>query len=843
MKILKTLLSFAIFCIASTYSYTIGLKALILHTQNDESFQSISYGLESYGISYDTFIINNTENVLTGNLPLYDEEGNPKYYLIILTSGKLSSVTEDGNTATSLNDQQWAYLDAYEQTYKIRRVTFSDTPEAITGTAIYDAVNWGNTYIQKMVGADNAIADDIYGKAGVKKDAPIATNNNFYHTPVTITNSNIATPIFYFEPCDELQERTVGAVYAKLEDGRERLNFYIPTASWSLDAIVLNHLWIQWGTRTIYNGIRRISFTPHIDDFFISTNCVDITTPDECAIEEQTEEFRISQSDIEDFIAFKKNITEKMPEGSSFTVDLAFNGNGLLPDSDQLQVDGERYVEIDFIKPMGEGVTNWPVNRFEPNWTEEYLSRDKLYQYFKVKENRANFFWSSHTFTHENLDNASRSDIDNEIRVNIEMAKMLDLVDEEWWSSKSIITPQISGLHNGDAIEIFRQYGIVSATGDISRDDITNSTNPYLPFITTVDTSSVGGFPIIPRSPTEIYYYASTPEENTYIYNYMYSSYFGGDSTWEQILERESVRVLRLMMLLRHEAHQFHQANMRSDDSTDHHSLLQDWVEAVINLYNKYVEWPLVSYKLDDLNQLSIDRLNTQLCNASYKLNVEDGYLTEIIVSTPPNSKCILPLTVPEDVVRKPEFNYEQLGNDPLTVWINIDANVEVVTLDPPLLWDSSSIPTTTTITTTTIESPTPTGSIYREWYKEFFNTDWYNCSNQNYVCKQLNSNKCYESVNSCWTKVPWPESGTLCDEMNTICSKIWTIVKEEEINKFEEFFTQNWTSCSPGDWACKTTMSDECYAKSSECWSQPWSPGVDEICNKMNAVCASIWV
>ncbi|ORX56605.1 hypothetical protein BCR36DRAFT_280357 [Piromyces finnis] len=797
MKIFSSLLTFALLCIASVYSYTIGLKALVLHTQEDETFQNTIYGLESYGIPFDAFIINNTDHILTGNLSLYDEEGNPKYYLVILISGKLSSETADKTFTSSLSDEQWAYLDAYEQTFNVRRVTFSDTPESITGTSIYDASTWGNTYIQKIVGADNEIANEIYKRAGIKKDAPIATNNNFYHTPVTITNPDIATPVFYFEACEKIKERTVGAIYAKLEDGRERLSFFLPTASWSLDTIVLNHLWIHWGTRSIYNGIRRVTFSPHIDDVFISTNCVSTESSYESGITLGSESFRISKADLDDYLKFKDEILKKMPAGSSFNVDLAINGNGLLPVGDQLQVDGNRYVTLDYVKPMGEGMNNWPVEHYVPNWTDEYLAQDDLFQYFKNKENRSKFFWCSHTFTHENLDNASRSDVDNEIRVNIEMAKKLDLINEEWWSGRSIITPQISGLHSGDALEIFREYGIVSATGDISRADITNNSNPYLPFITTKGSSHVENFPIIPRSPTEIYFYASTPEEDTYIYNYMYHSYFGSDSTWEQILQRESTRALRLIMLLRHEAHQFHQANMRSDDSNEHQSLLQRWVEAVVNEYTKYADWPLVSLKLDDLNQLSIDRYNAEQCHASYKILVKDGYATEILINNPSEHDCVLPITVPDDVVRQSEYKFEQLGNDPLTVWVKVGANEESITLSPPLKWNpafiSSPATSTTTTKATTTAAPQPTtqpatqpttppatgdSTVYRHWFDDFFATDWYSCGNVEYECKQLKSDQCYAEVNQCWIKVPWPESGDLCNEMNVICAKIWTYVK-----------------------------------------------------------------
>jgi len=197
MNIIFKILLLTYFCITYVHSYTIGLKTLILHTQEDETFQNIVYGLESYGIDHDDILINNTNNVLEGNLPLFDEGGNPKYYLIIITSGHLSSITIDGSYTSSLSDEQWSYLSNYEQTYNIRRVTFSDTPEAETGTKIYDVASWGNTYIQKIVGADNDIANDIYKKAGIKKDAPIATKYIFFFFFFFYYNKNLLSFILF----------------------------------------------------------------------------------------------------------------------------------------------------------------------------------------------------------------------------------------------------------------------------------------------------------------------------------------------------------------------------------------------------------------------------------------------------------------------------------------------------------------------------------------------------------------------------------------------------------------------------------------------------------------------
>jgi len=363
-------------------------------------------------------------------------------------------------------------------------------------------------------------------------------------------------------------------------------------------------------------------------------------------------------------------------------------------DYDQsLQVFGERLVELEFKKEKGEGTYNWPVKNYKFEFPESLLKKDSLYPYFKNKAKRAEFYWSSHTFTHENLDNASRSDVDNEIRVNIEAAKRFGFINddnthEEWWSSGSIITPQISGLRNVDAIEIFKKYGINSGTGDLSRPTLCNLENPYLPYYTTKEGSNYEGFPVIPRSPSEIYFHCSTSTENTWMYNQIYRNHFGQDTDWKTIIERESNRVLTLMMKLRHEAHQFHQANLRNADIKEH-SLLQQWTDAIVEKYNSYVNWPMISLKLDDLAKTFTDRKEIEDCHASYYLITSDNTITGISVSA--TKKCTVPITVPFEVEYNSKFRYEQVGNDPLTIWVPLNNSKETIVFKKPFEWGTEN--------------------------------------------------------------------------------------------------------------------------------------------------------
>jgi len=672
--------------LSSVFAGELGLKTLILSTKGSTEAAAVKLSLDSYGIKYDHIELKIKE--LVGNLTLYDEHKNPKYNMIVLTSGKLTQLDENFRWTSVLSDEQWAYIDQYEVDNKIRRITLSDTPDPVLGISIYDPDNWGSDKTQAMIKADNTIADEMYAIAGIKPTAKLDTLG-LYHTPMSIKNATVEVkPILYFEKNNVYPENTIAALYMKLNDGRERLSFYFGFGDWSLNCIILNHIWINWGSRGIYNGFRRVYFTAHIDDVFLATELVD---PKHNLVE-GTEVFRTTTKDFDNIKKYQKEISQKMNPGSVFQVELAFNGNGILIEADydkSLNVFGERLVELEFKKEPGTGTHNWPVQNYHFEFKDSFLNKDPLYPYFKQEANRAEFYWSSHTFTHENLDNADIDDVDNEIRVNIEVAKKFGFVHEdnsheEWWSPGSIITPQISGLRNRDAIETFKKYGINSGTGDLSRQTLCNLENPYLPYYTTMEGSNYDGFPVIPRSPSEIYFHCSTSEEDTWMYNQIYHNVFGQDSDWKTILERETNRVLTLMMKLRHEAHQFHQANLRNADIKEP-SLLQQWTDAIVDRYNSYVNWPMISLKLDDLAETFINRNEIENCNATYSLITSGDNITGINVSAP--KKCTVPVTVPFEVEYDSKFKYEQVGNDPLTIWVPLNDSKEKITFKKPFPW------------------------------------------------------------------------------------------------------------------------------------------------------------
>jgi len=692
-SILLAFISFIIGCVASDIS--IGMKLLVISTSKPDS---VIKTLQAYSIEYD-YLEYNYKNPLTGDLPLYTKDNQPKYYGIVFGNGALSVLHEDtGLWGSIFSPNQWAYLDEYQKKYGVRVVALDDSPNAAYGTGMYNPNIWGVSSTQDMTMANNDIAKSLYTEAGIKTTVTLNTQG-LYHIPVKVVDNKLATPIVVLQPNEEITGESVVATYFKNEEGLERLSFYISFGDWSLNSVMLNHLWVTWVTRSLYAGERRVTFTPHIDDVFISTGLLNFETNE---LESSTNAYRSTVEDFEILKKWQENIVGILPPGSFIRSELAFNGNGILAVIDPsiaLEVDGERYCEIEHIKKPGTGTNRWPVNNYSLTYTKEFLEYDSLFAYFEKEENSRNFFWSSHTFTHENLDEATISDADNEIRVNIEMAKLLGVYDKPYYSSHSIITPQISGLRNVDAINVFKKYGIDSGTGDLSRPTLVNQENPYLPFFTTKESSNYDGFPVIPRSPTEIYYSSSNIEENTHIYNLMYEKELG-KSTWDDIVEREVNRAITLMMNLRNEAHQFHQINIRSHDIKDKEGLVEKWCGAVLKKYASLVEWPVTSLKLDDQAKLYLDRYDRiTYCDVSKSAVIEGDYVTAVKIT--PNSikkDCKIPITLPQDVSKDNDkkITFEKRGLDRLVAWVSFekgDDQAKTIKLNPPLAWSTNATP------------------------------------------------------------------------------------------------------------------------------------------------------
>ncbi|KAJ3006452.1 UNVERIFIED_CONTAM: hypothetical protein HDU68_004059, partial [Siphonaria sp. JEL0065] len=225
---------------------------------------------------------------------------------------------------------------------------------------------------------------------------------------------------------------------------------------------------------------------------------------------------------------------------------------------------------LDWVKPLGSGKSIWPAaSAIDRNWLKVDLAKDPLYNFFSapgnVSSTTSKFLWCSHTFTHEILNNNSYADTSNEISFNFNLVSKFfwGLDGKPFWSNRSMVTPGISGIFNGDALKALMDFGVTAAVADSSRPKTLNRDRPmWWPMTTTVAENGYAGFTLIPRQSLNIYFNTTNPTYNTQLYNNIYKT----NHTFNYLMEMEVSRNMRTLALLSWQPAMFHQANLRNAD-------------------------------------------------------------------------------------------------------------------------------------------------------------------------------------------------------------------------------------------------------------------------------------
>jgi len=615
--------------------------------------------LNSYGIPFDsvTLPINS----------VYLENENGALFNSIIVEGASSS-----NFPAELKMQ----IENYQKKYNVRVAYLNSEPDTSKGFA--DATQVKTTTGVKLTSEGNKLAEQIQMKG---KDIVFDVPNS------SIDYKGTLTPISHYEPTiadstalkellkfNNTKASCAGALYDK--EGINSMYLFIPFVD-SIVAFFTSHFWINWTTYGIVNWFRRIYLGVQVDDFFANNTVNQLLKEDRS--------FRTSVEDIQGIMEWQNTVADRMPKGSFYRTEVAMKSIPILVYSEHKNLEIKNWTltpkEDTYIKPLNEiGDQRWSGEE-DTEWYPEALRNDPLYDFFAQNpDNQDDFFWLSHTFSHENLDYASKFDVENEIGLNIKMGNKnyLDLYEKEWFSKNSVVCPEISGLHNGHCLEAFKEYNIIYGVGDTSRADITNMTNPYIPVVTTMETSNFDGFIIIPRQPTQVYWDIDTIEGTEIYYNNLYKS----NLTWKQILDLEALHVAKLFLQLRHDPFMFHESNLRNADfptvtingASGHYGLLQQWVERIIEEITKYVDWPIISLKMDELVQTYIKRIDRVKCNPEYKMIINEDTRVIESIEIISSGECEVPLFINRnfEIDSKSVDSIEQIGNDPKTAWIKL---------------------------------------------------------------------------------------------------------------------------------------------------------------------------
>lgn len=140
----------------------------------------------------------------------------------------------------------------------------------------------------------------------------------------------------------------------------------------------------------------------------------------------------------------------------------------------------------------------------------------------------------------------------------------------------------------------------------------------------------------------------------------------------------------------------FHQANMRISDTkattllgkNKKWSLLMAWTESVLGELIRLTNWPVVTLKHDDIAKTIINRKTRDECrpNLVYQLSDDRKSITGVSVNAA-NGKCStsIPVTFPSPVASAASATKEQLGNDPLTLWVSLGGSAKTYSLSNPI--------------------------------------------------------------------------------------------------------------------------------------------------------------
>lgn len=381
-------------------------NTILVFARDTTSAYSATSGLNGYGIPYQLVIVPQA-GITLPTLNSSATQGNYGGFII------LSEVSYDYSTGwgSAITNDQMNALYAYQTAFGVRMVRLDVYPESSFGTATAIAsAGCCSTGVEQLVSISNSTG---FPTANIKTGAGMSTQA-MWHYPAVITDPSTTWEIAQFAPsADGTFSNTTTAAVINNFGGRLQMVWFTSWAtSWSPTSNFLQHAHIHWMTRGLFVGSRKMYFSTQIDDVHLKTQ---LYTPNNT-------NFRITPSDISPHIAWMKSLNTRLPAGSSYMIELGHNGNGDIdiatnlpdgtnpgkcsPDTAVYYAD-QNDTALEFQKPLGTGTDLWPTTPTSYVWSVACAKVDALAAWFMTATNRDAFSHISHTFTHENLDNAT----------------------------------------------------------------------------------------------------------------------------------------------------------------------------------------------------------------------------------------------------------------------------------------------------------------------------------------------------------------------------------------------------------------------------------------------------
>ncbi|KAJ3006453.1 UNVERIFIED_CONTAM: hypothetical protein HDU68_004060 [Siphonaria sp. JEL0065] len=295
------------------HSAEVQTRGLILSTgDGSEEYPQMTF--MSYGLDYDTLVVSNSSSDYALDLEV-TPNALGRYSVIIIANGQMTAQYSNGSYLSTLYASQWKQIRLYQQFYGVRLVALNDIPTAtdyVGKISSYGGATGCSASPLNLKPSSKTFTDPAglkYNWSLIAGDGVEGGSCNF---PATITDPTTVTPVLDFD--------SSGIAAAVINFGRnqEQMSFFLPCGSWSIACTTIGNIWFQWATRGFYTGIRRIYFTPQIDDFFLTTDGNDENG--------KMVSYRNSLADIQGLIDWMPNLNARLPKGSNVTIEMAFNG-------------------------------------------------------------------------------------------------------------------------------------------------------------------------------------------------------------------------------------------------------------------------------------------------------------------------------------------------------------------------------------------------------------------------------------------------------------------------------------------------------------------------------------
>lgn len=657
---------------------------LILSSQSDVA--AANAVLDGLGTPYTVIAIPQAGITLPA---MESTDGTTGQFSAIVIIAAVSYYYNGFGWASALSASQQNMLFTYQTKYNVRMVQLGVYPTDDLGV---EAINWNGGCCNSGIFQNVTITSTKgFPTAGLIQGSQLDTSG-LWHYPAKIVDTTSTSTFLQFGASSDgtWAAGTVAGVISNFTSGRQQMSIFLDTASWSLASNVLSHAWFNWATRGVYPGYRRVYFQQQVDDIYLET---------EPAATVEGNDFsrtRLVPADLDAHITWSADLVTRMNKGSTYMLELGFNGNGNAEFAYLNDTTGicEPFIDrndpgftgaLEFQKPLGTGTNQWPTGTYY-GWTPTCLKKDELGAYFTQTAKLNAFSWVSHSFTHENLDNATYSDTLLEMQYNQYFSFSMGINKAKNWSPKGLIPPAITGLHNGDALHAMFVAGLTNLVGDNSRPVLRNTNNLHWPLISTVAANGFAGMQITPRWPTYIFFDASDIAEDVQEWQWLVG---GTTTTIYDLLWNEGVTNVNYLLSLYQDPFMFHQINLRQSDlkpvtingKTAKYSLLQMWTETIVQKFNSLVNWPMLSLSHDNLATAFANRLARDKCVLTYKNTISKGNITAITLTPTGQCPALVPVTLPGPVVSAASASkQEQIGNDPLTLWVDFSFRTFPVT-------------------------------------------------------------------------------------------------------------------------------------------------------------------